>query len=272
MPDLHEKFSALLHKYRTAPLRVFTVGDFRVLRENTEVTTKDFGRDNALRLFQFLVTARAQRAMHKEQIIDRIWGEELDMKAGEQNFKVALHGANKALEPDRPSRTEPRFILRQGVTYQINLSEIWIDVEAVDEFIGIGNRAFQTDKELAETAFREAINLHHGVYLPNRLYEDWSSDERERLQVLVLGALMTLSEMLLEKNPAESIRLAQNALQLDPAWEDAYRIQMRAYRQKGNRPMVIKTYRACEKILEEEFGIEPLPETKRVLREVTEAK
>jgi DNA-binding SARP family transcriptional activator len=71
-----------------------------------------------------------------------------------------------------------------------------------------------------------------------------------------------------EKNPMESIRFAQKALLIDHAWEDAYRVQMEAYLQKGNRPMAIKTYQQCEKVLEEEFGIEPLPETQQLLRKI----
>ena len=91
------------------------------------------------------------------------------------------------------------------------------------------------------------------------------------MQVLALGAIITLSELLLSENPMESIRLAQQALQIDPAWEDAYRLQMAAYFQKGNRPMAIKTYLQCEKVLEAEFGIEPLPETKALLKRIKEA-
>ena len=121
---------------------------------------------------------------------------------------------------------------------------------------------------MAEEAYREAIDLHHGIYLPNRLYEDWSSEERERLQVLTLGAIITLAELELTQNPMESVRLASQAIQIDAAWEDAYRVQMQAYLNKGNRPMAIKTYRNCVKVLEEEFGIEPLPETQRLFREI----
>jgi len=132
----------------------------------------------------------------------------------------------------------------------------------------IGNQCLGENPKLAILAYREAIELHHGVYLPNRLYEDWSSEERERIQVLVLGAIITLGELLLEENPMESIRLSQQALLIDTAWEDAYRIQMEAYLQKGNRPLAIKTYQQCKKVLEKEFGIEPLPETQQLLKKI----
>ncbi len=262
---IEQQIISLKSKKDQAAILVQTLGNFQVWRKGTPLTAKDWGRDKTIQLFQFLITARHRRALHKEQIISRLWEDEMDIKAGEQVFKVAMHGINKTLEPDRKSRSEPKYILRQGLTYQINELEIWIDVEALEQFIALGNQALAEQPDLAQIAYREAIAIHQGIYLPNRLYEDWSSEARERLQMLMLGAIITLSELLIEKNPMESIRLAQEALLIDRAWEDAYRIQMEAYLQKGNRPMAIKTYRQCEKVLEEEFGIKPLPETKRVM-------
>lgn len=208
-------------------------------------------------------------ALHKEQIIDRIWMES-DSKAGEQNFKVALHGANKVLEPNRRSRTEAKYIIRQGVTYQLQLDDIWVDVEAMDDLIAIGNQNLVDHPAVAKVAYYAAAELYQGTYLPNRLYEDWSTEERERVQLLALNALVSLSELLVKENPEESIRLAQGILQIDHTWEEAYRIQMEAYLEKGNRPMVIKTFKRCQEVLNEEFGIDPLPETKKLLREVQE--
>ena len=260
---LENKIVELITKKKSASLHVQTLGNFQVWREDEKISAKDWGRDKTIQLFQFLVTARHRHSLHKEQIVDRLWEE-----ASDKNFKVALHGINKTLEPNRKSRTEAKYILRQGVTYQLNTNEIWIDADALENFIAIGNQALGNQPEVAERAYQEAIELYEGIYLPNRLYEDWSSEERERLQILALGAMITLGELLVEKNPMETIRLAQQALLIDSAWEDAYRLQMEAYLQKGNRPMAIKTYQQCEKILEKEFGIEPLPETQQLLRKI----
>jgi len=256
-----DKISDILAKKDRASLQVQTLGSFQVWRNGELITPKEWGRDKSVQLFQFMVTARHQRALHKEQIIDRIW-EEVDVKSGEQNFKVAQHGMNKALEPMKKSRSEAKYIRRQGVTYQLNLAEIWIDTDAIEALIAFGNQTYSADSTTSIAAYRAAINLHHGVYLPNRLYEDWSSAERERLQILTLGAFINLSELLVEDNPMESIRLCQQALLIENTWEDAYRIQMEAYLKKGNRPMVIKTFQQCAAILDKEFGVKPMPETK----------
>ena len=206
---------------------------------------------------------RHWNSMHKEQIIDHLWEE-----SGDQNFKVAMHGLNKALEPNKKSRSDARFIIRQGLTYQLNLEEIWLDVDAFEQHVTLGNQQLPDNPKAAQAAYNEAIQLYQGTYLPNRLYEDWSSAERERLQVLALGTTITLGELLLPTNPLESIRLAQQALLFDPTWEDAYRLEMQAYLKKGNRPMAIKTYRQCEEVLEREFGIVPLPETQQLLKTI----
>lgn len=264
MISFSEQIEVIVTQQNEAHIHVFTLGNFKIHRHAESVPAKEWGRDITTQLFQFLVTARHRNGLHKEQIVDRIW-EDMDSKSGEQNFKVALHGINKVLEPQRKSRAEPKYIIRQGVTYQLDTDNIWIDGDAMERYIAIGNRAMGDDTDAAIKAYGLAIDLHKGVYLPNRLFIDWSSDERERLQVLVLGAIVNLSELLLESNPMESIRLAQKALLIDSAWEDAYRIQMQAYYKRGNRPMAIKTYNKCVQILDEEFGIDPLPETKQLL-------
>lgn len=253
-----------LHNFKTnANVRIETLGNFCTYRNQIKIETKDWGRDKTIQLLQYLISNRQRNALHKEKIMDNLWDDWND-----RDFKVALHGINKVLEPNRPSRTEPVYIIRQGVSYQIDLEKVCIDVEILEKYIIIGNSTLQSDLSVAKEAYMEAIKLYKGTYLPNRIYEDWTSEEREKSQLLILGAYITLAEILLDENPLESIRLAQNALAIDATWEDAYRIQMKAYIKKGNRPQAIKTYMKCEVVLEEEYGISPLPETKKLLQEI----
>ncbi|MEM8889378.1 MAG: bacterial transcriptional activator domain-containing protein [Bacteroidota bacterium] len=263
-----DQINVLLAKKDTASIRVQTLGRFQLWRSSELVNPKEWGRDVSLQLFQFFVTNRHRHGLHKEQIIDGIWPD-LGLKAGQQNFKVANHGVSKVLEPDRKSRTESKYIIRQGPTYQLDLEDVWLDTEALLQLIALGNQTITDQPKLAQLAYREATELYQGAYLPARLYEDWSSEERERIQLLTLGALISLSELLIHENPMESIRLTQRALQIDASWEDAYRIQMEAYLENGNRPMAIKTYRQCEEILDKEFGVEPLPETQQIYQKIT---
>lgn len=265
MSDLLQQLTALETFQKDATIRIQTLGAFNLWRNQQKIDNKEWARDKTVQLLQYLISNRKKNSLHKEKIMDHLWEDWND-----RDFKVALHGINKVLEPNRPSRTEPIYITRQGVSYHIDLENVWIDVEALEKYIIIGNNAFGSEKEVAKKAYQHAIDLYKGSFLPNRIFEDWTSEEREKVQLLILGAYITLAELIVDTNPMESIRLAQNALAIDNTWEDAYRIQMQAYIQKGNRPQAIKTYMKCEVILEEEYGISPLPETKKLLKEIEE--
>ncbi len=267
MATIHKNLRSIIEAQETCPVRVQTLGGFQLWVENQPINSKEWRRDIALQLFQFLITARHRRGLHKETIMDRVW-EKADTKTGEQNFKAALHGINKVLEPNRQSRTESKYIIRQGQTYQLNLAAFWIDIDAIEELIAYGNNLLNKEPKMALQAYRQAIELYQGIYLPNRVYQDWSCEQRERIQMLVLGTIILLSERLVNENPLESIRLTEQALIIDSAWEDAYKIQMQAYLKKGNRPMAIKAYQRCVEVLDKEFGLEPLPDTKKLYQSI----
>jgi two-component SAPR family response regulator len=251
---------------RSASLRVHTLGGFRVWRDGVEVHVEAWGRQKAIHLFQFFVTRRGQ-PLHKEQIIDRLWPE-LDFDTGDRDFKVALNAVYKAIEPEREARAPSRFILRHGLTYQLDLEEAWVDAGAFEAHVEAGNRLSAGDLAAALERYRRAVDLYEGDYLPERRYEDWSSAERERLRLLALGTMIRLADLLVEVNPLESLRLTQRVLALEPVWEDAYRVQMQAYLSSGNRPMVIRTYQRCAEVLKREFELEPLPETRQIYASV----
>ncbi|MCB0063738.1 MAG: bacterial transcriptional activator domain-containing protein [Caldilineaceae bacterium] len=253
-------------------LYVQTLGGFRVWRQDEEVPTTAWGREKAIHLFQFFITMRRQY-VHKEQIMDRLWPD-LDLDKGDRDFKVALNSINKALEPEREPRSEPRFVKRYGLAYGIDFEFVWVDTEVMEQLIAAGNHAMLNEHDKESTAefaiacYDTAVKLYYGDYLPERRYEDWTSAERERLQLLGLNTMTTLADLLLTRNPLESIRLTQRVLAIDPVWEDAYRVLMRAFVVQQNRPMALRSYERCVAVLDEEFGIEPLPETTELYERV----
>jgi DNA-binding SARP family transcriptional activator len=258
------KIAEILAKKQSAIVKVEALGAFVVEVEGRKLNSKDWGRDKSIQLFQFLILNRSRKSLLKEQIVDQLWEDDMD----DQGFKVALHGINKALEPKRISHTDTKFVQRNGHSYQLVLANIFIDSHAFEALVTIANQQISENKVIAKVAFRKAIELHKGAFLPERIYEDWTSDERERLTLLYLGATVSLAELIIDENPAESIQLCQEALLADITCEDAYRVQMQAYLKKGNRPMAIKTYQVCEKVLQDEFAIKPLPETRQVYQSI----
>ena len=67
--------------------------------------------------------------------------------------------------------------------------------------------------------------------------------------------------LLADGDAIEAISWGQKVLALDPCWEDAYRLLMRAHMANGNRPTAVRAYQQCVQALGEELGIEPMEET-----------
>lgn len=245
-----------------AALRIQTLGGFRVWRRDEAIDPGAWGREKAVHLFQFFVTVR-RRFLHKEEIIDRLWPE-LDAETGDRDFRVALNAVLRVTEPERGRRAEPTIIRRQGLAYGLDPEQAWIDADEFEARVASGNRALTEAHARAIGHYQAAAALYVGEYLPDQRYADWTTAERERLHTLALGALTTLASLLVERSPLESLRLTQRVLALEPVWEEAYRVQMRAYLAQGNRAMALRTYDQCVTVLAQEFGVEPLPETRRL--------
>ena len=250
-------------------LHVYTLGGFSVLRSGKRIQPQEWGREKAVHLFQFLITTREDR-QHKEQIFDRLWPD-LSPQAGDRDFKVALNALNNALEPDRQPRAQPIYIKRNELLYSLASSRIWVDVDDFESSLKEGNYLVKQSPDQAAEHLRTALVFYRGQFLPERRYEDWSSTERERLTILALGAMTSLASLVINESPSESIRLTQRVLKIDPTWEDAYRIQMQAFFLQGNRPMAIRTYESCMKVIGDAFGVQPLPDTQKIYHDIINA-
>jgi DNA-binding SARP family transcriptional activator len=272
-------------------LRIQTFGPLRVWRGNEEIGPHEWQRKKAQQMLALLITNR-DRWLLREQICDRLWPDHAPEEA-EAQFKVTLNGLNAALEPLRPPRTPPYYIRRRGGAYRFCPPDgVWLDVEEFESRLGAaralragnaaspvapgrggGDASAGQEQALAgvQAELEIAVELHQGEFLGDWLYEDWTRDERERLESLYLEAATQLAEVLVGRNELfEAIRLCDLVLAHDPSWEDAYCVLMRAYALQGHRRMALATYERCVRNLRELLDVEPLPSTVRIYEEVKE--
>jgi DNA-binding SARP family transcriptional activator len=243
-------------------LRIRTLGSFAIWRGDQEVRDRDWRSSKARQLFQLLLTEHG-RALPRDRVLDALWPE-MEQDAAANNLRVTVNRLTKALEPDRPDGAPPSYIVQQGDTYSFNTaSEHQLDTTEFAAAVADGQRAERRGQRgVAITAFRRAIGLYGGLYLPDNLYEDWTVVERERLAMLFTDAAIRVGTLLLDEGAAhEVIGLAWRVLENDRAYEDAYRLLMRAHATLGERSSALRIYARCVTVLREELGVEPLPET-----------
>ncbi len=253
-------------------LRVQTLGGFRVWRGDVEVTAREWQRDKARQLFQLLITERG-RWLQREEITDRLWPN-LSPEAALRDFKVALNALNKAIEPQRPADAPFAFVVRDGSTYRLRPeADLWLDAAAFRAACERGLRLLASGaREEGLAQLRSGLALYGGDYLPDALYEDWASEERERLLALYLRTADRLAGELIERGAYdEGLQLCEAILSKDACWERAYRLMMAAYAAQGNCSQALKTYSRCVDVLRAELDVAPSAETRAFYRKLSGA-
>ena len=87
--------------------------------------------------------------------------------------------------------------------------------------------------------------------------------------MLFVKTCVSYAQLCQKKQQYEAAVSACNrALESEPTWEDAYVCLMQTYAAQYNRPMVVATYQLCQRTLHREIGVDPLPSTEAVFREV----
>jgi DNA-binding SARP family transcriptional activator len=248
-------------------LRVQTLGPFRVWRGNEEIDAREWRRVKARHLFQLLLTHRA-RTLQRDEIVEMLWPD-LDPDAVQRDFKVALNALNKALEPNRPPGAEPAYITRRNTTYGLRPgADVWTDAGEFQDLIDRGNSC-QQDPIACSAAYQAALDLYRGDYLQDALYEDWASEERERLITLYLRTAEKLATICINHGRFDdAIDLCRRILAHDDCWERAYRLIMVAHAYQGNRPQALRVYRTCQKSLRRELGTTPGPSTRQLREQI----
>lgn len=195
----------------------------------------------------------------KEQIGEVFWPDRSPAKM-HSAFHATLFRLRRVLFPDCVILESERYRLHPEIEY-------WYDVE---EFKRLMDEAewTQTDPTRARL-YQEAINLYQGDYL-TQFYSDWCTPERERLQERYLGAVDSLVGIYIrEGRYDQSITLCQRALTIDPYREALHRRLMECASLAGDRAAAIRYYQQCVRMLEEDMGVEPMPETQALYEQIT---
>jgi predicted ATPase/DNA-binding SARP family transcriptional activator len=124
---------------------------------------------------------------------------------------------------------------------------------------------------LSPALLHEAADLHRGDLLED-VYDDWALIPREQAREKHLYILETLMRQ--EKAAGrydQAIGLAQRLAAADPLRETVHQEIMRLYHVLGRPEAARRQYETCRALLAQELDIEPSPETRALLEEISSA-
>jgi DNA-binding SARP family transcriptional activator/tetratricopeptide (TPR) repeat protein len=126
-----------------------------------------------------------------------------------------------------------------------------------------------TPEALSEASSLYRGDLLEGLRVRERPFEDWLSDERERLRELAISALRTLlTHHSASGATAEAIQAALRLASIDPLNEPAHRTLIGLYAATGRRGVALRHYETFAQRLKRELDVGPEPETVRCYEQV----
>ena len=253
-------FSCLYHTKRPSPKRYETAHSSLYETQLVKIT-----RMTQLRLL-LLGSPRLERG---DQIL------EVDTR------KATALLAYLALSGERPSRDWLAAFLwpdyddrRAKAALRRTLSTLKTAVGAAAIFANREVIGLETDAAWCDvTAFQQALqqqNLAEAVALyrddflagfslrDSIPFDDWQVQQQERLRRQLTQALAQLAQTTTGET---AVTYARRWCQLDPLREEAHRVLMRLLAENGRANAALMQYRECVRILDEELGVAPLPQT-----------
>ncbi|HET8785748.1 MAG TPA: ABC transporter substrate-binding protein, partial [Candidatus Limnocylindrales bacterium] len=157
--------------------------------------------------------------------------------------------------------------------YRLDLPEgTWVDVLAATDAAHEAEHAIAAGElERTKAAASLAATLLDRPFLPGEEGE-WVEEKRREFADLRERALTALAEACLRSGDApEAVQWAEQTVALAPFRETGYRRLMEAHVASGNRAEALRVYEQCRRLLADELGTYPSPETESIYRELLEA-
>lgn len=182
------------------------------------------------------------------------------------------------------------WLVLEGPTQRARLATLlWPDAEPDAARNSLRQRLFQLKRQFGTALVRGSylISLADGTThdldeadtvlgsecLPiGPEFDAWLGQQRARRRARLRQAFVELSEMAeATRDYADALTHAGEALALEPLSEDAHRRMMRLHYLAGDRAAALLAFDRCERILKDEVGARPSPDTLSLLQTIERA-
>jgi predicted ATPase/DNA-binding SARP family transcriptional activator len=206
----------------------------------------------------------------RESLLGLLWPEH-STAAAQNNLRVTCSQLQKHLETAQED-AQP-YLISNRLDLQFNpLSRYELDVTLFRSLI----EACRTHahpgqpEDCAECAahLAQAMKLVRGPFLAGfslpdcPAFDEWLFFQRERLQLQITAALEQLADFHERAgDEAEAETYVRRLLEFDPLHEQTHRQLMRLLAGAGRRSAALAQYETCRRLLADELGVSPAPET-----------
>jgi DNA-binding SARP family transcriptional activator len=224
------------------PVKVYTLGAFRVELDGEAVETERTGQRKPLELLMALI-ALGGRSVGELQITDALWPD-AEGDAAHQACAIALHRLRRLLG------REQAVVLRRN-ELSLDPTQVWVDAWALERLLE------EAPVSPQEGVLARVCSLYKGPFLGG-VDAPWATPLRERLRSKFTRCVAEHGRALLAAGQhGAAIRAFERGLDADAQREEFYQGLMLCHAALGRRAEAIGVFRRCETTLAATLGIVP---------------
>lgn len=205
----------------------------------------------------------------RDQLVSKLWPD-MERRRALNNFRVTLHRLREVL---RSQELEGIVSYDAGACAFIPPDSYWCDRDMFLAAVREAQRSTEAgDADGAHRGLGRAVSAYGGELLPG-IYEDWAVRERARLEDAYLNCLEELAVLRAAAGAYhEAARLCRRMLGMEPFREQTHRLLMACLYLGGEADEALRQYEECRRVLGDDLGIPPSPQTVAVLKAVAEGR
>ncbi|WP_239679387.1 ATP-binding protein [Natronosporangium hydrolyticum] len=216
------------------------------------------------------LTMERSTGTSRDQLADTVWPDGLPDTWASALRSVVSRVRGFVADGDAPAAPT---VVSQAGRYVLRLPpDASVDVESAEASIGEASRAYANGNFIeARRLGIAAVTCLRRSFLPDHEGE-WVNSVRQHLDELLVGALETTSRAAASLGEdREALRYADEAVARAPLRESAHRCRMAAHVTAGNRAEALRAYDRLRRMLAEELGVDPAPESQAFYLELLAA-
>ena len=218
----------------------------------------------------FAYLALAHRPVPRDELLELLWPDGAAPSSAESALNAVVSKLRSAL---RSVGLAARTVDSAHGWYELRLpADTWIDVEAAASAVHNAESALRgRTPGNGWSAAGVAYQISHRPFLPSEAGE-WVEQQRSQLTALLVRATECLATLSLLKGEAQLAVTLEELIGYEPFRETAYQLLMRAHAALGNRADALRIYERCRRLLSDELGTDPSPETQALHMQVLTAR
>jgi DNA-binding SARP family transcriptional activator len=193
----------------------------------------------------------------RDQITDALWPDQPPEQGRNRLWRAAA---------DARTHLGDNILARDGDHYELDRTRITVDLDQFEQLLaGLGRAATARDElPLLESA----LALFTGEPLAGSDFP-WAENEQRRLHALQLDVFERAGRAhLASGDPSGALASAEMGLAREPYNEKLVRVAMQAEAALGLRSAIIARYENVNKLLDEQLGLQPHRDTRRLYRQL----